>query len=42
MFYFRSSLITFQNIVPISLYLSIEIVKTIQVYKAQRKDLKKN
>ncbi|KAI0051555.1 phospholipid-translocating P-type ATPase [Auriscalpium vulgare] len=29
---FGSSLIAFQNIVPISLYISIEIVKTIQAY----------
>lgn len=28
----RSCLIAFQNIVPISLYISIEIVKTIQAY----------
>jgi phospholipid-translocating ATPase len=28
----RSSLILFQNIVPISLYISIEIVKTLQAY----------
>lgn len=29
---YRSSLIAFQNIVPIALYISIEIVKTIQAY----------
>ena len=30
--YYRSCLIAFQNIVPISLYISIEIVKTIQAF----------
>lgn len=30
-FYFRSGLIIFQNILPISLYISIEFVKGVQV-----------
>jgi len=30
-FFFRMSIITFQNLVPVALYLTVEGVKTIQV-----------